>query len=181
MLARVARRRVRCFCIYRRGRLALRVEDRPGTLHSTAAPGPEGPPAHPFVHAQAYDTLSEDELGRLLRQSSSFDEYLRALVAAGYDVLSCDIPPALEVGAGFRVSDGRGLLGAIWPRPGQSTCLGWQPVEGELTYSHATVTVYREDAAEALLEQLAQTTSFEGLARRLASLGMRLTPQEQDQ
>lgn len=178
MLARVARRRVRCFCIYRRGRLALRVEDRPGTLHSTAAPGPEGPPAHPFIHAQAYDALSEDELGRLLHHSSSFDEYVGALVAAGYDVLSCDGPPALEVGAGFRVSDGRGLLGAVWPHPGQSTCLSWQPAEGELTYPHATVTVYRQDAAEMLLEQLARTTTFEQLARSLASLGVRLTPQE---
>lgn len=86
----------------RDGRPVLRIRDNPGTLRSTAppppdrgpAPPPPGPPGtvalppgvHPFVDAQALDAASEGELRALLDESTGFDDYVRRLVAAGYEV-----------------------------------------------------------------------------------------------
>jgi hypothetical protein len=85
--------------VYRDGRLALRICDTPGTLRSTAPPPPDPRPAppppgstglpqgvHPFIDAQALDAAYEGELRALLDESTSFDDYVRRLVAAGYDV-----------------------------------------------------------------------------------------------
>jgi len=93
---------VRELLVHRAGRLVLRIRDEPGTLRSTAAPppGPAPPPplpvpgttdalppgVHPFIDAQALDAASEGELRALLDESESFDDYMRRLVAAGYEV-----------------------------------------------------------------------------------------------
>ena len=90
--------------VYRDGRLALRIRDTPGTLRSTASPAPGPRPAppplgtstlppgvHPFIDAQALDAASEGELRALLDESANFDDYVRRLIAAGYDVT----PPPL--------------------------------------------------------------------------------------
>jgi hypothetical protein len=94
---------VRELLVRRAGRLVLRIRDNPGTLRSTAAPPPgPAPPlppplpgaggapqpgVHPFIDAQAVDAVSEGELRALLDESTSFDDYVRRLVAAGYEVV----------------------------------------------------------------------------------------------
>jgi hypothetical protein len=171
-----AGREVRRFWLYREGSLAMVVEDRPGTLHSRAAPGPSGPPRHPFVHATAYDALREDELGRLLRQATDFDDYLTRLIAAGYDVMSADDGWEMTIGPGFRLVDDRGLVGVVWPSRGQAACLWWQPPPGQFVYDHATLTPYRRDGADAVLAHLAATADFPTLRAALEGLGLRLVP-----
>lgn len=79
---------IRQLHFYKQGQLVLTVADRPGVLLSTAAAPPGGPPRHPFVDASAYDAASEGELGRLLRQSKSFNEFVQHLVQHGYDMLT---------------------------------------------------------------------------------------------
>jgi hypothetical protein len=95
---------LREFVVHRDERLVLRIRDNPGTLRSTAAPrphrapppaGPHGTTAlpqgvHPFIDAQAHDPVSEGELRALLDESTSFDDYLRRLVGAGYVVTPTD-------------------------------------------------------------------------------------------
>ncbi len=51
-------------------------------------PGDLPPGVHPFIDAQAYDPVTEGRLRALLDRSSSFDEYLEALRADGFDVVS---------------------------------------------------------------------------------------------
>jgi hypothetical protein len=41
---------------------------------------------HPFIDAQALDAANEGELRALLDESESFDDYVRRLIARGYDV-----------------------------------------------------------------------------------------------
>jgi hypothetical protein len=79
---------VRELLVHRGGRLVLRIRDEPGTLRSTAAPPPgaAAPGIHPFIDAQAVDAVSEGELRALLDESTGFDDYVRRLGAAGYDV-----------------------------------------------------------------------------------------------
>lgn len=85
-------RNARCFNVYKNKTLVLRVEERPGTLLSTAPlpPFPTAPVKHPFLSAQAFDAASEDELRTLLLKSNNFDEYLKALVNAGYKTVPCE-------------------------------------------------------------------------------------------
>jgi hypothetical protein len=82
------------------GRLVLTARDEPGTLQSSAGPppgvpGPPGPPdpetglppgVHPFIDAQAHDPVTEGRLRALLDESSDFDDYLRRLREAGFEV-----------------------------------------------------------------------------------------------
>jgi hypothetical protein len=93
---------VRELLVHRAGRLVLRIRDNPGTLRSSAPPPPRPAPplpapvpgaadalppgVHPFIDAQAVDAASEGELRALLDESTSFDDYVRRLVAAGYDL-----------------------------------------------------------------------------------------------
>ena len=129
--APAARRRqgavTRSFDVYRDGRLALTVRDQPGTLRSTAPPppgaGPPPPPgtpapnAHPFLDGQAHDAVSEDQLGRLLASSDSFDAYLQALLSAGYDIAAEGSGRSLP--GVVRLHDADGLVGAISPAGGR--------------------------------------------------------------
>ena len=98
--AREAAEVTRTFTVHYEGRLVLRVRDTPGTLRSSAPPSPGAPPPppppdapgdlppgiHPFIDAQAYDPVTEGRLRALLDSSSSFDEYLEALRADGFEV-----------------------------------------------------------------------------------------------
>ena len=91
---------VRTFTVHYEGRLVLMVRDTPGTLRSSAPPAPGAPPpppppdapgdlspgVHPFNDAQAYDPVTEGRLRALLDRASSFDEYLEALRADGFEV-----------------------------------------------------------------------------------------------
>ena len=86
--------------VYFEGRLVLVARDTPGTLRSSAPPSPGAPPPppppdapgdlpaglHPFLDAQAYDPVTEGRLRALLDASSSFDDYVAALRADGFEV-----------------------------------------------------------------------------------------------
>ena len=174
MIQDVPARLTRHFHVYKGPLLVVIIEDRPGTLHSRAAPGPGGPPEHPFVHAIAKDAVSEDELGRLLRQSGSFDQYLERLLAAGYDIVSSDDEADGERPGGRRIIDTSGPAGAVWPQAGQFTSLDRQPESGELVFVQATLTVYRRELADSLLTLLHGATDFEALCRSLEGEGFQL-------
>jgi hypothetical protein len=175
MIDGVAARGTRLFHVYKGSLLVLKLEDRPGTLHSTAAPGPDGPPSHPFVHAIAVDALSENELGELLRRSAGFDDYLARLLGAGYDVASGE-GGGEERPGGSRIVGADGAAGVIWPQPGQFTTLGSQPASGLLIFDAATLTVYRPESAQALLSILQSAADYESLCRAIEAEGFRLEP-----
>ncbi len=174
MIEHVPARQTRQFHVYKGSLLVMILEDRPGTLHSRAAPGPGGPPEHAFVHAIAMDALSEDELGKLLRQSNSFDQYLERLLASGYDIMSNDDGARGERPGGRRITDPSGPAGALWPQSGQFTTLDWQPAPGRLVFPQVTLTVYRRELAEPFLALLHGTTDFETFCTAIKKEGFRL-------
>jgi hypothetical protein len=183
-------RAVREFAVYTEGRLALVVSDEPGTLRSSAGPPaepgppppPPGPPpapgeprtarrppgGHPFLDAQAYDPVSEDRLRNLLLESSSFDEYLRRLIGAGFDIASYRPLEGLDYSlpGGVRVG---GAAGVCWAAPGQFTTLERQPAGDELVFEVATATAYDPAWAEPMLAALRAAGSFEDLLARLSA------------
>lgn len=75
--------------LWRDGRLALELVDRPGPLVSTSAPPPlpgQAPPDHPFATATAFVAEWEGELGALLRGSPDLDAFLAAVTRLGYTI-----------------------------------------------------------------------------------------------
>ena len=170
----------RSFDVYRDGRLALTVRDEPGTLRSTAPPPPDaGPPpppgtpppnAHPFLDGQAHDSVSEDQLGRLLAESDSFDGYLHALLAAGYDIAAEG--SGRELPGVVRLYDGDGLAGAIWPSGGRFASLAGGE---QRAFEHATATAYEPRAEAPILTELSASSTFEALEIRLRRAGLRST------
>ena len=79
----------RRYRLWRDGRLALELADRPGPLVSTSAPPPlpgQEPPLHPFATATAFVAEWEGELGTLLRGSPDLDAFLAAVTPLGYTV-----------------------------------------------------------------------------------------------
>jgi hypothetical protein len=170
----------RAFDVYREGRLVLTVRDEPGTLRSTAPPppgpkpGPPGPPgsgpapgSHPFLDGQAHDAVSEDQLGRLLAESDSFDGYLRALLDAGYDIAAEG--SGRELPGLVRLHDGEGLAGAAWPVGGRYASLA-RGADG--AYEFATATAYAERAEVAILAALSAATTFEAFEAQLERAGL---------
>jgi hypothetical protein len=176
MIENVTPRSIRCFNFYKSQHLVLTVEDRPGRLQSTAAPPPDGFPAHPFMNARAFDPYSEDELGWLAQKAASFDGFVEALIAAGYNAASGNGSPPDELWSPHRILDPQGVTGALWAESGQFACLWRQPEPGQLVFQHATVTVYRRDHAEAVFEHLQATRTFEALLERLEALNLRVEP-----
>ena len=73
--------------VTRNGQPVLAFNDQPGHLLSTAIRPPGfAPPAHPFLDAQALDSGTENELGQVLAQCVSVDEFIAALGRRGYEV-----------------------------------------------------------------------------------------------
>ncbi len=69
--------------------LILTVVGEPGPITSTAPPPPDGRlVTHPFLSAAARDAAHEDQLGRLLRASTSMEDFLARLKAAGFRVVA---------------------------------------------------------------------------------------------
>jgi hypothetical protein len=174
MFQQIAKRKVRHFSIYKRGQLALVIDERPGQLHSTAGPGPQGPPNHLFLDATAFYTLYENEMGILLRKATNFDQFLGFLLEAGYDVASVEAPAPVKLEGGFRIQDTQGFVGVVWKYRGQFTTLSRQPVIGELIFEQATLTAYRDDQSTELLQLLQSTESFEKLCDALKVHGFQL-------
>jgi hypothetical protein len=75
--------------LWRDGRLALELVDRPGPLVSTSAPPPlpgQAPPDHPFATATAFVAEWEGELGALLRATPDLEAFLAAVTSLGYTI-----------------------------------------------------------------------------------------------
>jgi len=75
--------------LWRDGRLALELIDRPGPLVSTSAPPPvpgQTPPPHPFATATAFVAEWEGELGTLLRGSPDLEAFLAEVATLGYTI-----------------------------------------------------------------------------------------------
>jgi hypothetical protein len=80
---------VRRWRVYDGDLVILEMADEPGLLSSTAPPPPTGHVAmHPWLTASALDAAHEDQLKRLLDQSNSVAEFIRALDAAGFRVVA---------------------------------------------------------------------------------------------
>lgn len=170
-------REPRAFTLVRDRAAVLQLEARPGVLRSMAGP-PEGwtPPEHPFVDASSLEPRFEDELRTLLFASADVDDFLRHVIAAGYDVTSAsndfwDLPVARRISADV----GR-VVGVLWGQPGQFASLAWQPQVGDDVYRHATVTAYASDYADALHGAVAATTTLSELEGVITSLGLTLAP-----
>lgn len=176
MLQIANQRSTRSFSFYRGSTLVLSVDDRPGAIQSTATPAPGGPPLHPFVNARAFDPVSEGELAALLASATGFDSFVTLLIGAGFDAASNDGSPPVGRGRCFRVEDGAGLVGALWEGRGQFTSLWLQPREHDLVFGFATLTAYRADRADVLLEAVRGATTFDGLRARLEAEGLHLRP-----
>ena len=77
----------------KKGEEVMRIWDKPGPLTSTALPAPgQKHFMHPFLSGSSMDPNDEADLGDILRQSHSFDEYVAKLKKAGYDVRPISIP-----------------------------------------------------------------------------------------
>ena len=75
------------FEVFRGKRQVLIVRNEPGLLTSTVELGRgESWPRHPFLSADATAPEEEGKLGNLLRRSTSFDDFLSRLQAAGYEL-----------------------------------------------------------------------------------------------
>ena len=169
-----APRKVRSFSIYKSQHLVLTVTDEPGRLFSTAAPPPEGVPAHPFVNARAYDPFSENELGWYLQKSSGFDDFIDQLVKGGYDVAAQTGSPPPEMTDAARLEDKTGLAGVLWSTSGQFALLSRQPEGDACRFRRATLTAYRDDCGDVLLNALEKTSTFSALQANLTVAGFRL-------
>jgi hypothetical protein len=166
---------VRRFHVYEGGRLVLTVADEPGALLSTAAPPVATPPGvpHPFLDAQAHDAVSEDELRRILLAASDFDDFLRRLLAAGYDINASDAP---ELGPGHRITSGGRLAGAAWPGQGLLACLWWPPERQGPICQHTVLAAYDVAHAPALRDLAAASANQGDFVARLERAGYRLDP-----
>jgi hypothetical protein len=166
-------RPVRQVAVYKGLQLVLLAENKPGYLISTAMPAPNtGAPQHPFIHGEATWAPAEDELGSLLHASESFDAFLAALVAHGYDLLSVeDKVVAQQLDSGYRIYHGDRHVATAWPMAGQWMTLQQQPALGELRSAFATVTAYDPADAEAILQAFQHTINFVQFSKSLNAKG----------
>jgi len=135
-------------------------------------PGP--PTTHPWINAQAFIPQAEHELGGLLRQSKSFDEYLELLVLNGYDLMSEINFENRDFQIGGRMENDKGPVGALWDQPGQFSLTDWQPKKDQLVFQEACVTVYQEDQAASILKELKSSISYSDFQKRLSSLNIKV-------
>ncbi len=165
----------RRFHIYKSQRLVLDVSDTPGLMLSTAGPPPQGAPQHPFLSGRAYDPFTEGELGELAREAPDFDTFIDEVIDDGFDVAAGGTT-RMELGLPSRITADDELVGVVWPDPGPFTTLHAAPPPGENVFSHATLTAYEDDLANALLACLQQTDSFTELKIALEEAGFALQP-----
>ena len=100
------------------GEAVLDLEERPGTLRSTAPPPPGWrAPEHPFIDAVAIYHRHEHALRGYVHASNTARELLDRLFAAGYDLA----PPELErwdLAAGACLFAGERCVATVWAAPG---------------------------------------------------------------
>lgn len=164
----------RHFKVYKGDRLVLSLEDTRGALSSTAAPPPSGAPTHPFVNARAHDTLTEGDLGEMLRASHSFDDYLARLIAAEHNVFSWNSSSVERLTQPQRIYREAQLVGAVAYTGGQFCALAHQPPYGALTFPHAMLCAYAAPEADALLACLHATETAPALQQALLAAGYTL-------
>ncbi|HEX2901700.1 MAG TPA: hypothetical protein VHS96_18455, partial [Bacteroidia bacterium] len=146
-----------------------------GILLSTAHPAPEGPPKHPFINAQAYRSASENEVGALLRQSSSYDGFLQLLLSYGYDLFSVDNGPVpTSISEGYRIAKGNDLVAVVWEHPGQFSNIQQQPEMGQLTSTFASMVVYDAANGSDLMELFNTAKDFEDLLSGIEEARLKL-------
>ena len=75
--------------------------------------------------------------------------------------------------------DEQGLVGALWPGGGQYTNVWSKSDKAEQLFDHAKLSVYRQDKAEFLLNQLQEQKTFEALQNRLQALGFHIVEIEE--
>lgn len=168
----IPQREIRHFAVYKQTRLVLLVEDKPGVLISSASPAPSGPMQHPFVNAQAMDSRYENEMGNLLKQSNSFDEFIGLLVKHEYDIRSfdyLDLPKTLT--EGYRIFEKEKLLAVIWNHQGQFSTLTEQPKKDYLIFDRATLTVYEPAYTNLFIKYQEIIPDFEGILQKIKSDG----------
>lgn len=79
---------MRAWSVFDGAELILTLTDEPGPIRSTARlPPGVRPVLHPFLSASAREAGHEHQLKALLDASTSVDDYLSRLVAAGFGVV----------------------------------------------------------------------------------------------
>ncbi len=70
------------------GRVALRISNQPGGIRGTVIPHPKAPKRspHPWVSGQVLDPALDAEIHNILRDSTSYDDFLYKLRNWGYFV-----------------------------------------------------------------------------------------------
>jgi hypothetical protein len=164
----------RCFYGYKDGLHAFTVTDKPGYLVSTASPPPSGTPTHPFLELVAHQAFNEGEIATLLKQASSFDDYIALLLNAGYDIASDDTLSGKSPGVGVRLLADDVPVGAAWQSGGQFTCLWWQPLAGEMVFKPARLTIYLPVWEERLYTSLQAAGSYEDFCNNVQGQGLKL-------
>ncbi len=74
---------------WRAGRPVLEARDMPGVLSSASLPPPrpgEPVPTHPFASIRFLTAEDEGDLGRILRESTSPEDFRARLRRSGYEV-----------------------------------------------------------------------------------------------
>jgi hypothetical protein len=153
--------------VYKAGFLVLSVDDRPGHLFSTAAPPPDGAPAHPFVNARAYDPFSEQDLATILAASTDYDSFLYLLIDEGYDLAASG---EQQLGSQTRFVADNAAAGCLWTTPGPVAALGPAPDDGWPT-AGVTVTRYATSVEPSLSAGLLGAASVEDARNLLNTLG----------
>jgi hypothetical protein len=173
-IGEVQTRPVRHVAIYHHQQLVLKAADKPGVLASTAHPTPQSLPKQCYLDAQATWAPAENALGALVHSHERFDDFVDALLANGYDLLSIDDGELQRLLPGFRIYQGGAPIGAVWNRPGQFMTLAEQPAVGKLQSDFATMTIYDAAAMDPLYLAFATANDFGALLAAIQSLGMTL-------
>lgn len=78
---------IQSWYVYKNDHKVLWIQNKPGTLVSTALLSPASTPKpHPFLTAQALDPLEENNLLNILSQSKNFEEFVSKLKQNGYSL-----------------------------------------------------------------------------------------------
>ncbi len=171
----ITMRATRHVAIYQGTQLVLLAEDKPGHLISTAAPNPNGLVKHPFINAKATWAPAEHQIGGILNQCNSFDNFLETLIENDFNVFSTEQGTAPdEIEGGFRIHEGEALIGAVNSHPGQFMTLKAQAIEGQNQSEVATMTVYEAEKALQLFSALEGAGSLEELVSRVENLSFEI-------
>ena len=83
----VAVAKARKHAVKKFGRVAMRISNESGGLRGTVIPHPKAPKReHPWIKGQVMDPALDTEINNILRDSTSYDDFIKKLENWGYFV-----------------------------------------------------------------------------------------------